>query len=97
MDVKNGNREDQTPSQTADPARDPAPRPSRPSADDMIGPVDGFEERLEMSRRPGLDGRGDQHEGKREIVEGVPHCVVQPCAGSVEEDSPSRDRAPGGL
>jgi len=97
MDVKNGNREDQAPSQTADPTCYPAPGPGRPSADNMIGPVDGFEEGLEMSRRPGLDGRRDQHEGMREIVEGGPHCIIQPCGAPVEDDSPSCDGAPGGL
>jgi len=50
MDVKNGNREDQTPGHAADSARDPAPGSGRPSADHMIGPVDGIEEGLEMSR-----------------------------------------------
>ena len=97
MDVKNGNREDQTLSQTADPACHPAPGPDRPPADDMIASVDGFEEGLEMSRRPRLDGCRHQHEGMREIVKGGPHCVVQPCSAPVEDDSPSSDRAPGGL
>jgi len=97
MDVKNGNREDQTLSQTADPACHPAPGPDRPPADDMIASVDGFEEGLEMSRRPWLDGRRDQHEGMREIVKGGPHCVVQPCGAPVEDDGPSSDGAPGGL
>ena len=63
----------------------------------MIAPVDGFEEGLEMSRRPRLDGRRDQHEGMREIVKGGPHCVVQPCSAPVEDDGPSSDGAPGGL
>jgi hypothetical protein len=63
----------------------------------MIAPVDGLEEGLEMSRRPWLDGRRDQHEGMREIVEGGPHCVVQPCSAAVEDDSPSSDGTPGGL
>ena len=63
----------------------------------MIAPVDGFEEGLEMSRRPWLDGRRDQHEGMREIVKGAPDCVIQPCSAPVEDDSPSSDGAPGGL
>ena len=50
MDVKNGNREDQTPGQTADPACYPPPNSGRPSADNMIAPIDGFEEGLKMSR-----------------------------------------------
>jgi hypothetical protein len=50
MDVKHRNREDQTPGHGADPTCDPAPGSSRPPADHMIGPVDGFEQGLEMSR-----------------------------------------------
>jgi len=49
MDVKNGNREDETSGHAADPACNPAPGPGRPFADHMIGPVDGCEKGVEMS------------------------------------------------
>ena len=38
------------PSHAAKPAGYPAPGPGRPSADDMIAPVDGFEEWFEVRR-----------------------------------------------
>ncbi len=84
MNVKHGNREDQTPSRAGDPAPDPPPGTRRPSADDVVAPVDGIEERLKVSRRPGLDGRRDQNEGEREIIKGGSDRVVQPCGAAVE-------------
>jgi hypothetical protein len=50
MDVKDGNREDQTSSKSSEPASDLAPSPGRSFADHVIATVDGFKERLQMSR-----------------------------------------------
>ena len=97
MDVKNGNREDQPPSQRAEPAPYPVPGSDRPSADGMIGPVDGFEERLEMSGRPGLDGRCDQHERMCAIVKRGADHLIQTRGAPIQGDSPDCDGAPGGL
>lgn len=65
VDVDGRHGEQEPPAQGRDLPSEASDNPDASAAEDVVGSLDGLQQGVEMARRPGFLGRGDEHQGHR--------------------------------